>query len=396
MGFFLTDYDEELNKYYFDQPAPYINTYALGADTLVGVSYDYWYMEYRLSDGTLYEASGYRELDGNAIYTCIPIDNASSITIYFVGLDFMSDASIDLSRELPVFGMRMGICPGEYVIDGTYDLFATGESDRSFLGQNVRYLELTTLNINGHKSENLENITDDSIQYCALYTTTDFVDSNIGTVPGDTYVGVEYYPQNSYVYKSITPSDEYLTFMFYPHYHGSTELYETQIVKDIHNDVDDINDTTKSIDETNKSILEKIKELPTTLWTKFEEGLKALFIPEDGWLEAEFDKLKTNLEDALGFLAFPFVLVEEFLDLFNQAADLTDFSFTLPKLEFMGHTVWEEYTFSIEESYSELAFMGTLFEVLHLFCKFVIIIALCRLGAKKFNLILTGVPDNDS
>ena len=163
---------------------------------------------------------------------------------------------------------------------------------------------------------------------------------------------------------------------------------------------DSIDEQTEVIEENHEetkgllgTIIEGITSLPSKIWEVVSDGLKALFIPEDGWLEQQFDNMKSNLEDSLGFLTFPFVLIEDFLNLFTQAADADDWTFTLPKLEFMNHTVWEEHHFDFEGTYSDIPWVVTLFDVLHLFIKFILIMALAQLGLKKYDLIVTGVSD---
>lgn len=384
-GYFYTGYDEERGKHCFEMPNPNMSMFSLATSEAVGMSFNTLLIQYEE-----YEVTSYFESDGNSYYIELPNpDYLSVIYIENVEVIFNSDNDLDLSSTVPLFGAMMGVCDEP---NDTVRLIRTAPVG------NMKYLNCYAAQFGDYEIEDVKyyGVQSATNNYTGIYH---FIpDTTMTTLPEDSIIrlGYELCAGESYYTITVNDANSYFYFYLYPYLRSDAELYNTAVIKNINDEVSSIDDTTKSIDQTNKSILEKIKELPATLWAKFEEGLKALFIPEDGWLEAEFDKLKTNLEDALGFLAFPFVLVEEFLSLFNQASDLTDFSFTLPKLEFMGHTVWEEYTFSIEESYSELAFMGTLFEVLHLFCKFVIIIALCRLGAKKFNLILTGVPDNDS
>lgn len=81
-------------------------------------------------------------------------------------------------------------------------------------------------------------------------------------------------------------------------------------------------------ENTRKGIWQTIKDLPNA----FLNMLKSLFIPEDDYFSNWFDDLQAFLEQKLGFLATPFTLLIDFINLYLNFDSSSDIIINIPNI----------------------------------------------------------------
>ena len=96
-----------------------------------------------------------------------------------------------------------------------------------------------------------------------------------------------------------------------------------------------------------KAPLDAIKNAVNAVATSIIDGLKSLFIPEEGYFDGLFDRLNTFFSERFGFLYYP---IEHFISWCNRLFTLTDAApyVTIPEVKYEGEVFIPAMTYTFD------------------------------------------------
>lgn len=100
------------------------------------------------------------------------------------------------------------------------------------------------------------------------------------------------------------------------------------------------------VNKDNENIFDIILSIPQKIISGFGNLLKDLFVPGDE-LEDFFNDEYEFILKKLGFLSYPIEVIIDFANRFYSLDDTNSAIFKIPKLEFMGNTLYEGTTFDL-------------------------------------------------
>lgn len=157
--------------------------------------------------------------------------------------------------------------------------------------------------------------------------------------------------------------------------------------------LDSVNSNLEKAEETRKGIWETIKDLPN----QFLNMLKSLFIPEDGYFETWFNDLKTFFEDKLGFLATPFTIFIDFINMYLNLDSSTDIIITIPDItvpNFENYKIISATTLNWSELLKSKESLNALWQLYLSFVDVFLILNFIGLCETKYNRIFGGDTSN--
>lgn len=405
-GYIVNGYDEESNTYYISNQLYMdylINPFSFDSTT-VGVTPDSFQFVYSYGSGsiTYNVVASIATFDGNAVYISLPC-KGYKVFLSEIYCEQKLDNDINLGSEVPVFGLYAGYnysdlsadsSSSDYdtnLIDESYTLFISSIKDPAIFAPSYIFFDGNTFGTDDGDVFTDVELSDGnaSINY---YTCNNFVNYNDSILSKGSYFDINYSSVNggSQLLGLNSNGYSYCNIVIYPSVKASSQLYQQIMDNKLYDDVSNIKDNTTSIDNTSKSIFEKIKELPSTIWNKFENGLKSLFIPEDGWLDEQFNDLMDTFENSLGILGFPFTLLQKFVSLFSSSSDASSYSFTIPKIGWGNYVLCESSSHSFSDLINSADWLTRCFDVFQIMAKFAIILGLVNLARQKLYEILGG------
>lgn len=263
-----------------------------------------------------------------AVYTTTDILNKSSNTVVYSGI----------SKELE-----------KPYIENTLDVLSTGNFDylvinsADFVAENWQDFYLLCYDYSSESSDSLSIYPRKEIKIeggnSSIYYTNNYDGSYIFMIPS-AVLGLNFKNGNNYAFKlAIKEQVEFegsLIDTYSYIYEQNFTVGELSSEDELQNSQDRINsqleEQNKQLEEQNKTsknifkkigdIFTSIVELPGKLVNLLLDGLKSLFVPEDGFFEDYFNELNNWFSDRLGFLYYPLDLL---FDLLNRILNI-DFS----------------------------------------------------------------------
>lgn len=356
-----------------------------------------------LDDATSLKTQSYRD----SLYSSI--DNIAYAKYDVLTYDFTSSiASSDISKESSTgYGsfftlLEPSIVNPQFVT--TVEELQTGKIDSLVIKandfNNYERITLSIAEVNRPISDDTEIIYHNNMKSYDLYSIATFNDFthfvvdynklNYGFENGKEYIiymtsGTTF--NNSYGY--LKPDDEILDVLYFT-VGGLTEEEILQEKQDITNGLlEEQNETNKGIWGTIKEILSYLNPFSENFFAyKLVElildGLKSLFIPEDGFFETFFEDMKNWFSERLGFLFYPFELI---IDILNKMLNInfTEPIFNIPDIKepFTDTKLISATTYNLNNmlSNSTLENMHNIYLVV---VDAIIIFALVNLAKRKF------------
>lgn len=182
--------------------------------------------------------------------------------------------------------------------------------------------------------------------------------------------------------------------------------------------IDNQNKTNEKLDEaenTRKGIWETIKSIPGTIGTFFDnlgtkignffkdlldgiiDGLKTLFIPEDGYFETWFNNFKNYFEVKLGFLATPFTIFIDFVNSYLELDSSNDIIIDIPDItvpNFEENKIVSATSFNWSQTLKSKESLNTLWQLYLSFVDVYLILNFINLCENKYNRIFGGDTSN--
>lgn len=135
-----------------------------------------------------------------------------------------------------------------------------------------------------------------------------------------------------------------------------------------------------------KDIFRSLLELPQKLMS----FLKDLFVPDSDYFTLKFNVLKKLLEEKLGFLSYPFVLLEKIANYVYDISESTTAILKIPKIDFMGHTLFNEVSFDLMTFVNSSTATQNFYSIYKTFASALIVFWLVNLAIKKEKEIVSG------
>ena len=189
------------------------------------------------------------------------------------------------------------------------------------------------------------------------------------------------------------------------------------------------NTTNNKLDEaevTRKGIWETIKSIPSTIGNFFDslgtkigtffdnlatkignffkdlldgiiDGLKTLFIPEDGYFETWFNNFKNYFEVKLGFLATPFTIFIDFVNSYLELDSSNDIIIDIPDItvpNFEENKIVSATSFNWSQTLKSKESLNTLWQLYLSFIDVYLILNFINLCENKYNRIFGGDTSN--
>lgn len=200
------------------------------------------------------------------------------------------------------------------------------------------------------------------------------------------------------------------------------DMTQTELLRDILDSLSNNDSTMQGVLESNQAIKEQTEELNNSITSESEdfednscgiicklgkipgkiidgliEGIKSLFIPEDGYFENWFNNLKTFFEEKLGFLAAPFTIFIDFVNMYlNLDAD-TDIIINIPDIyvpNFEEYKIISATSFNWSELLKSKESLNALWQLYLAFVDVFLILNFINLCEGKYNAIFGGNTSN--
>lgn len=190
------------------------------------------------------------------------------------------------------------------------------------------------------------------------------------------------------------------------------EQYGKQVCK---NRIDDTNNKLDEAENTRKGIWETIKSIPSTIGNFFTDlgdkiggfftnllngildGLKSLFIPEDGFFKTWFSDFKTFIEDKLGFLSTPFTIFIDFIESYSDLSSSNDIVINIPDItvpNFEDYKIISATTFNWSQTLKSKTSLLNLWNLYLDFIDVFLILNFIGLCERTYNRIFGGDTSN--
>lgn len=228
-------------------------------------------------------------------------------------------------------------------------------------------------------------------------------------------------------------SNSYNSFGIYKHKYSiiasinSIDVFEggtsIQPIIDQNNTIINQNQTAEN---TRKGIWETIKSIPSTIGNFFDslgtkigtffdnlatkignffkdlldgiiDGLKTLFIPEDGYFETWFNNFKNYFEVKLGFLATPFTIFIDFVNSYLELDSSNDIIIDIPDItvpNFEENKIVSATSFNWSQTLKSKESLNTLWQLYLSFIDVYLILNFINLCENKYNRIFGGDTSN--
>ena len=153
----------------------------------------------------------------------------------------------------------------------------------------------------------------------------------------------------------------------------------------------------EDFDDSSCGVICKLGKIPVKIIDGIINGIKSLFIPEDGYFENWFNDLKLFFEEKLGFLAAPFTIFIDFVNMYlNLDAD-TDIIINIPDIyvpNFEEYKIISATTFNWSELLKSKESLNTLWQLYLAFVDVFLILNFINLCESKYNAIFGGNNSN--
>lgn len=125
----------------------------------------------------------------------------------------------------------------------------------------------------------------------------------------------------------------------------------------------------------------------TTLGNFIIDGLKSLFIPNDGFFTTLFNDLYNFFDEKLGVLMFPFDLIGTVLNRFLSITDGTGV-ISIPNVNVMNYTIISATTYDLKGAFTQI--LGNYYSLYYAFVDVIFVTIFINAIRKKFDEITRG------
>lgn len=153
----------------------------------------------------------------------------------------------------------------------------------------------------------------------------------------------------------------------------------------------------EDFDDSSCGVICKLGKIPSKIINGIINGIKSLFIPEDGYFENWFNDLKLFFEEKLGFLAAPFTIFIDFVNMYLNLDSNTDVVINIPDIyvpNFEEYKIISATTFNWSELLKSKESLNTLWQLYLAFVDVFLILNFINLCESKYNRIFGGDTSN--
>lgn len=153
----------------------------------------------------------------------------------------------------------------------------------------------------------------------------------------------------------------------------------------------------ENFEDSSCGVICKLGKIPGKIIDGLLDGLKSLFIPEDGYFESWFNDLKAFFEKKLGFLATPFTIVIDFINKYLELDSANDIIINIPNItvpNFEDHIIIEKTTLNWSDLLKSKESLNSLWQLYLAFVDVFLILNFIGLCDTKYNRIFGGDTSN--
>lgn len=199
---------------------------------------------------------------------------------------------------------------------------------------------------------------------------------------------VSYFRMNNYTISATSDANTDAIINGFNNLESSIAQNNQALIDNQNKNQQQTNEKLDEAEKTRKGIWNTIKDLPNMLKNMF----LSLFVPDDNYFEDKFDELLGNVEDVLGFLAYPFTLITRTFEFFLTIEDTGNYVISWEDVKVPN---FEEYSIIKAGSFDFATLLddsrvASLRNIAFVFINALLLLAFLQLCHNKYNQVFGG------